>query len=673
MTDYLQAAIDYAELGYRVFPCRPGAKEPACEHGCSDATTDQEQIERWWSANPACNVAIATDGLFVLDIDPDGMQWLATVDLDQLMRGAVTKTPRSGVHYWFRQNGRELRNTTGTIAAGVDTRATGGYVLVPPSVVGGRPYFWVAELETDLPPVPDWLVELLGHRVPLRESVGELIEPGSRNAALFRFASYFRRAGMTQSEIRETVQVVNRTRCQPMLNDEEVGKIAESAARFEPDFVEQSLIMSHFGGTDDDEHEPEPAAATFPGWVIDEMPHVMRDAYDWMIQTSIKPQPQLVLGALIALFGAAFGRKVRDDYDTRTNIMVLALAPSGAGKEWPRQCNKRLLMEAGLDEVNAPERIGSHAGIISSVDKHPIRLFQLDEIGRLLATMRDPKASHLYNVGTVLMQLYSSSNTLWTGDAYADLAKVKRIDQPHVCVYGTSVPESLYGGLSPENLTDGLVGRLLVFQSMEFPQRRKPRRDDDYKAEQAITKLIQWRDFCPAEPGNLEKLKPITASKTPEANERHEAYCDEINRRHGSEDNISSAIWSRAPEKAAKLALIHACCKEECLAGSDPQPDIGLDSVNWGIAIANYSTRLVLAAARNSVSGSRHEANLKWVFSVIDGEITANQLTRKTQRLRSKERAEILMDLRASGAIEMVTLDTGKRPKVVYRRLRDTL
>ena len=97
--------------------------------------------------------------------------------------------------------------------------------------------------------------------------------------------------------------------------------------------------------------------------------------------------------------------------------------------------------------------------------QHPIRLFQLDEIGRLLATMRDPKVSHLYNVGTVLMALYSSSNTIWTGDAYADATKVKRIVQPHVCVYGTSVPENLYSGLSPENLTDGLVGRLIDFPS----------------------------------------------------------------------------------------------------------------------------------------------------------------------------------------------------------------
>src|SRR5579871_376268 len=65
---FLEAALRYAELGYRVFPCAPGDSNPLTEHGFYDATTDAVQIERWWSLYPDANVAAA--GLLVVDVDP---------------------------------------------------------------------------------------------------------------------------------------------------------------------------------------------------------------------------------------------------------------------------------------------------------------------------------------------------------------------------------------------------------------------------------------------------------------------------------------------------------------------------------------------------------------------------------------------------------------------------
>jgi hypothetical protein len=290
----------------------------------------------------------------------------------------------------------------------------------------------------------------------------------------------------------------------------------------------------------------------------------------------------------------------------------------------------------------------------------------LDEIGRLLATMRDPKASHLYNIGTVLMALYSSSNTIWTGDAYADATKVKRIVQPHVCVYGTSVAESLYAGLSPDNLTDGLVGRLLVFQSEKRLSRRKPLNAKIPKT--VLEKLRMWAEWKPPGVGNLGFPSPILAEKTQEADARHENYCDQVNARHEKEGEIHAAVWSRAPEKAAKLALIYACCQ-----AVDMAPRVTLEAENWGIRLANYSTRLVLQAARNTVSGSKYEADLKRVFCSIKDGCSQNELTRRTQWLKRKERAEIVEDLIASGAVKQWEERTGKRIRTMVKRARVTV
>ena len=69
---------------------------------------------------------------------------------------------------------------------------------------------------------------------------------------MIRFAGLFRRGGMVEEEIFDALASVNATRCKPPLKDRELRNIAKSAARFEPDFIEESLILSHLHGVPDE-------------------------------------------------------------------------------------------------------------------------------------------------------------------------------------------------------------------------------------------------------------------------------------------------------------------------------------------------------------------------------------------------------------------------------------
>ena len=70
----LRYALGYAARGWPVFPCQPGQKIPATQHGYRDATTDPDQITAWFSRHPGRNLAIATGapGPDVLDVDQHG-------------------------------------------------------------------------------------------------------------------------------------------------------------------------------------------------------------------------------------------------------------------------------------------------------------------------------------------------------------------------------------------------------------------------------------------------------------------------------------------------------------------------------------------------------------------------------------------------------------------------
>lgn len=267
----LHAALWYAELGYPVFPCAPGRKAPLTEHGLLEATTDAEQITAWWTQHPDANIAIRTDGLVVIDIDGEGNAWLADepAKLAELEAAPLSLTPRGGRHHVFRQpEGRAWRSTAGRLAPRVDTRANGGYVLVAPSVVDGKPYSWKGERELSVPPQrlpepPARLVELLDALAASNGVLGNgapanAIPEGQRNETLARLAGAMRRVGMSQSEIFAALRQVNADRCAPPLPLREVERTAASVARYAPDSVSVALVENHWAQDHGPPAQPRP-------------------------------------------------------------------------------------------------------------------------------------------------------------------------------------------------------------------------------------------------------------------------------------------------------------------------------------------------------------------------------------------------------------------------------
>ena len=145
----LNAAIGLARRGMAIFPCRARGKEPATYHGVKDATKDQNVIRGWWGADPNFNIGLATgtpSGVFALDID--GIEAEGELHKIEAEHGFLPPTVESitgrGRHCLFQMPaGAKITNSAGKIAAGIDVRGTGGYILAPPSIhPSGRAYIW---------------------------------------------------------------------------------------------------------------------------------------------------------------------------------------------------------------------------------------------------------------------------------------------------------------------------------------------------------------------------------------------------------------------------------------------------------------------------------------------------------------------------------------------------
>ena len=147
MTDAtLRQALAFAARGWPVLPCQPGQKTPATRHGVRDATTDPGQITAWFGRHPDWNLAIATGapGPDVLDVDQHGEAGNGYAAFRQLRAAGLldgarawVRTPSGGLHAYFTGTGQRNGHLP---AHHLDFRSRGGYVLTPPSRIGGKPY-----------------------------------------------------------------------------------------------------------------------------------------------------------------------------------------------------------------------------------------------------------------------------------------------------------------------------------------------------------------------------------------------------------------------------------------------------------------------------------------------------------------------------------------------------
>lgn len=257
--DMRSAALAAAAGGIPVFSCHTVDLEGACScgsttcdagkhpwgvtNGFQGATTDREQIERWWNMHPTANIGIwaGAAGWVVIDVDEEGLEdWR---DLAERLQLPATLTARSGSggyhHVYQALEGVTIGNGTGNLPPGVHVRGAGGYIIAAPSLhQSGQCYRW-CDIRP-IVPLPDALRRILvpappPPRPPLSPAqrgtfytTGTPIYEGNRNRELARVAGGMVSHGASGPHLEDLIAESNQNRCKPPLPDAEARKIARS-------------------------------------------------------------------------------------------------------------------------------------------------------------------------------------------------------------------------------------------------------------------------------------------------------------------------------------------------------------------------------------------------------------------------------------------------------------
>lgn len=399
----------------------------------------------------------------------------------------------------------------------------------------------------------------------------------------------------------------------------------------------------------------------------------------YMTATARRSQPLLSLGASLCAVGALMGRHYRTESNLRSNLYIVGVADSGSGKNHSREVINELFLAAGLTDHLGGNKIASGAGLLTAVHRQPAILFQIDEFGMFLAAAADRRRSphHITEILDNMTELYTSAGGVFLGAEYAnrDGQNNRRdINQPCLCVYGTTTPMHFWNALQGSNVLDGSLARFIILPT-----------DDDYPEENIDagirvppTALIEGLRLIAAgggrQSGNLvgrtagleTAVDPMIVPMQPGAKEVFRTLGAEITKElREARGTAFTAILARIGENAQKLALVRA-------VGIDPAaPAIGSGDAEWAIRLVRHFAMRTMIAVERHVADNETERNHKRILEIIrtsdDAGLSKSELIRRTQFVDKRQRDEILLTLVEARLVTTAMRSTPTKPGLSFR------
>ena len=666
----------YCAKGWNLFPIVPGASNPATHNGFHAAHTDVEKLKKIYMKR--YNIGLATgkvSGVIVIDFDmKEAEAWQLAEDWG-FPATPVVRTPRGGLHFYFKCPDDGFPCTQSAIYKGVDTRGDGGYVVAPPSTrAGGRCYEWADCEEEELAGLPQSVFDMMKayRERPIRAADGTLIATDTdgaitlasgavgANQTLVTMAMSMRSLGFTESMMRGAM-IAAMPNIIPssdrVVEEKEVERIIKSAMTksvgahtLARQIVKDSIEVVFDGEGDQPTAKPKTktkymdSELTFedknPGGLIG----MLKDS---MLKHSNRKQPDLYLAAAICAMGSLIAGKIVSDKGGWPSVFMLGVAESGFGKDTPRKSLNKYFKAAEFDNMGAGD-FGSDSGFVEDVKSKPNGLIIIDEVAHFFSSLKGNNvASHLSSLPSTIMKMFSATGNCFQGKALKDRNKVINIESPCINIFGMTTQGKLHAVMSSAEVLDGFLSRFLYIRGTKTLPRIS--HDASNELDSNIVDAIRfWRNEMPLN-------GPVKLTHTDDAELLMRDLAEHFDERWDEETNpISKVFWTRAYEKVMRLAPIYA-------ASRDPDvTEITVEDVNRAGRLVEKMTMQFIEDVANNVSDSIEQRDKKDILNIlIDlGPMSVQMLSRKTSYMSSRRRKEVLQDLINCGTVRYAQVES---------------
>ncbi len=675
------------------------------------SSSSERQVQEWWKKwpNAAIGLDLAKSGLIVIDADRHDPEADGVEAFGALMAGhgfhpdsaPLVATPNAGNHHFFRQpSGKMLGNNRGTLPAGVDVRGAGGYVLAPGTVMeDGRGYELHGDL-TDAPDLPDWLAEILQARhapdmaisISTRElttgeaEIEELLNcispdvgyhdwlaalmavhaatggsgfdiadrwsakgkkyPGSKELAK-KWAS-FKRSGVSGRSLAmlardlgnaDLAEIALRHNPHPEVDQAE----AAAAARRLIEAHDGTLHDAETGEIVEDVRPVEKQTAApmkFP-------PGLVGHIAQWIVDTARRPQPELALGAALAIVGTAAGRQYAGPTKSGTHLYILCLAETGTGKDHPLQAISRVMTAARLGIHIGPSEFISMPAVINFLMRSPLSVCPMDEFGGFMKRINSKKASSFEGaISKIMRSMWSSSFAPYSTPEWAGKHS-QMIMSPSMTLYGASTPEQFYTSMEGSALEDGTLNRFLLLDGHGRPAERDPEHDASHVPDAIVDAIrsiynrsgemaVTYRNDASIDPAAENRVRrlPWCADGS---HARYKSFSAEVERIM-ERDHERGAFFARTAEMALRIATIIAI-------GRMDDDQVRLADLDFGIEVARRSAELMAAGAADYMADNENQANSQKVMRILRkrGRLKHGELVKAMQHtMRARDLRDLL-------------------------------
>lgn len=696
----------YQQAGYSVIPGKYGSKMPAIKNWseyCFRLPIVDEVFS--WTRNFAeTNLDLAlgeASGVIALDLDCVDQRILDVI-LPILPESPVVKVGSKGETRFFRYTGEVTEGLKFNGEMVIEILSSNKKTTLPPSRhPNGLNYVWTSEEtlltinKNELPILPPALFAHLGS--VLRSTFPDLVQDSLGKVFSGRNDELSSLCGTLIANDTPIGDAVNRLiEFDKEINEPPLFTDANEFRHTEPvsnalAFYSNHLntinnrhyrdsknyevpIMPKSGGTEPGKPLPETKKSTRNlNDIMSLAPTVLKTLHTTLLNNSWVKQPDLSLGACLALMSTLTSRKVVFQ-GMSSNLYILNISPSGSGKDKPQSFIKEILINMRADSLLGSGDYVSDASLMDGLANKPIRLDILDEAGGILRSVNTGKSEYNGKMADVLAELYTSSNTKYLGRNTAEGNK-GACYRPNVNILASTTPTGFSEGVSRKAIEKGLMGRFLIFLGDSAAEATRLR--DFPKLPEYVTEQLRYwygfrvedyvkEDELTTELGGI-KQSFIELKATQAAEDRLDDIFGELDRlrRNASPTDPKLPIIARLYQQMVKLIMVSASCRT-----IQDVPVIQKDDVEFGFSLIMYYYGNVEEVVDSYIFENKTQMNSQKVINLINqngGFMTKKELYQQTQGLTKRERENILDDLFESQLVyrELESIDGNQT--IVFR------